>query len=91
MVGNGLTSFEQSVMRVLDGLGVGVLSRSQVFTGAVADLYEPESAEVMVFYTHCSDELLRPYAEAVRAGTTDALTRCRHGSSSAWDEWRRAN
>lgn len=75
MVDDGLTGFERAVRDALDRLGMGLLGRPQEFTGAVADLHDPDSPEVTVLYLHCSDELLRPFAEAARAGTTDALER----------------
>lgn len=75
MVDDGLTGFERAVRDALDRLGTGLLGRPQEFTGAVADLHDPDSPEVTVLYLHCSDELLRPFAEAARAGTTDALER----------------
>ena len=65
---DGLTGFEQAVAGALDALGTGLLGRPQEFVGAVADLHDPESAEVAVLYMHCSGELLR-----AGAGTADAL------------------
>ena len=68
-----LGGFERAVAGTLDELEVGLLGRPQEFVGAVADLYDPDSAEVAVLYLHCTSELLRPFAEAARTGTTDAF------------------
>ena len=73
MVENGLTGFERAVARALDELGTELLGRPQKFVGTVADLYDPDSTEVMVLYAHCSGECLRLYAGAVKVGTTDAF------------------
>ena len=73
MVNNGLTGFERAVEDALDRLGTGLLGRPQEFTGAVADLYDPDSPEMAVLYMHCSGELLHLYDEAAREGARGSL------------------
>ena len=65
--------FESAAQVALRTLGTGVLGKPTRFVGAVVDLYDPDSPEAMVLYTHCSNEFLRPFAEAAAVGTEDAL------------------
>lgn len=71
---NGKVSgFRLAVAGVLDELGTDVLLRPHEFVGAVSDLYDPNSPEMMVLYVHCTEELLQPYVKAVEEGTSEAL------------------
>ncbi len=66
-------SLRECVHAVLRMGGVELLEQPPRFLGMVMDLADTESVEMRVLERGCDAELLGPYAEAAREGTTAAL------------------
>ena len=73
MADGNACDFEAAVAATFGKLGLDALSQPDKFVGSIADLYDPESPEITVLRAYRSVDLLRPFAEAASAGTTDAL------------------
>lgn len=56
--------FREAVRGALLETGRRTLSDSRAFIGAVTDFCDPSSAEAVVLHANCSEEMLRPVAEA---------------------------
>lgn len=68
-----LVSFEDALYQIVREEGPGALTYSWRLLGMVSDLCDNTSTEFRIFERNCDDELLQPFADALRRGANAAI------------------